>query len=90
MPIPDDTPPPVGPRGLALRCSVQGADAYTAGLPVLACPYGSPRPFSRRAWVAGYVAAARRAGVTLPGDVELEADLDEDAPWPGDTPPVDA
>lgn len=82
MPIPENTPPPVGPRGLALRCSVQGADAYTAGQPVNACPYGPTRPFSRRAWVAGYVAAAHRAGKVLPGDVELEADLDEDAPTP--------
>ena len=78
MPLPVDTPPPVGPRGLALRVSVQGADAQGAGKSVLACPY------SRRAWVAGYVTAARRAGVPLPGSLELDEELDDAAPWPGD------
>lgn len=84
MPLPVDTPPPVGPRGLALRVSVQGADAQGAGKSVLACPYGPDRPYSRRAWVAGYVTAARRAGVPLPGSLELDEELDDDAPWPGD------
>lgn len=79
------TPPPVGPRGLAVRCAIQGRDAYRAGVVLLACPYGASRPFSRRAWVAGYVAAARAAGAPLPADPEVD-DVDEDAPWPGDTP----
>lgn len=75
-------PPPVGPRGLAIRVAQQGADAQRAGANLLACPYGPARPFSRRAWLAGYAAAARAAGAPLPGDAELE-DLDDDAPFPG-------
>lgn len=84
MPLPDGTPPPIGPRGVAMRCAVQGRDAYIDGAPVNACPYGETRPFSRRAWLAGYTAAAREAGARLPGDVAAE--VDEAAPWPGDTP----
>lgn len=80
MPLPPGTPPPVGPRGLALRCAIQGRDAYARGAPLNACPYGPGRPFSRRAWVVGYNAGARAAGARLPGDTEC----DEDAPWPGD------
>lgn len=82
MALSPDTPPPVGFRGLAIRCAIQGEDAYAAGAPVNACPYGDARPFSRRAWVAGWVAGARRAGVTLPGDVE--GLVDDGAPWPAD------
>ena len=78
----DTMPPPVGPRGLALRAGMQGADAYAAGLPLLACPYGPTRPFSRRSWVTGYAVAARAAGGVLPGDEVL--DVEEAAPWPGD------
>jgi len=78
-------PPPVGPRGLAIRVAAQGSAAYRAGVSLLACPYGPARPFSRRAWVAGYAHAARAAGAPLPSLEELE-DLDETpAPWPGDT-----
>lgn len=84
MLLPHDAPPPVGPRGLALRCAAQGADAHAAGAPANACPYGPTRPYSRRAWVTGYVAAARAAGESLPGDTVDE--VDDDAPWPGDTP----
>ena len=80
MPIPDDTPPPVGPRGLALRCAIQGADAYAAGVPVLACPYGPARPYSRRAWLSGHAGAQHAAGDRTPADVADE--LDEDAPTP--------
>lgn len=79
-------PPPVGPRGLAVRCAIQGRDAYAAGLVLLACPYGAARPFSRRAWVAGYAAAARSAGAPLPPLEELEEIDATPAPWPGDTP----
>lgn len=85
MPLPPDTPPAIGPRGLALRCAIQGGDAYAAGALLNACPYGPARPFSRRAWVAGYVSAARRAGARLP-DAGLD-DLDDAAPWPGDDTP---
>lgn len=84
MPLPIDTPPPIGPVGLALRVAVQGRDAYTAGQLLNACPYGPARPYSRRAWVAGFVGAARDAGVRLP-DVVAE-ETDDAAPWPGDTP----
>jgi hypothetical protein len=82
MLLPENTPPPVGPRGLAIRCALQGADAYAAGQPVNASPYGAPRPFSRRAWLVGYLAAARAAGAVLPGDEVLEDNLDHDAPTP--------
>lgn len=75
-------PPPVGPRGLALRVGLQGAAAYGRGLPVLACPYGPARTFSRRSWVEGYVLARLAAGGRTPLDVD---ELDEEAPWPGDT-----
>ena len=85
MPLPPGTPPPVGPRGLALRAGMQGADAYAAGRVLLACPYGPTRPFSRRSWVTGYGIAARAAGARLPGDTEH----DEAAPWPGDASPRD-
>lgn len=81
-----DAPPPVGPRGLAVRCAAQGATAYAAGASALACPYGPTRPFSRRAWVTGYNGAAQRAGGPLPGDDNTGEDTDEAAPWPGDTP----
>lgn len=74
----DTTPPPVGPRGLALRCAIQGRDAYAAGVPLIACPYGPARPFSRRAWVTGWAAAQ-------PSTLEPD-DVDDDAPWPADTP----
>lgn len=86
MTMSDTMPPPVGPRGLAVRCALQGRDAYAAGVVLIACPYGPARPFSRRAWVAGYVAAARAARAPLPSDAELEDLVDDDAPWPGDTP----
>lgn len=76
-------PPPVGPRGLAIRVAVQGAEAQRAGITLLACPYGPTRPFSRRAWVAGYVHAAQAAGAPLPEDPEVEDVIDDDAPFPG-------
>lgn len=82
----DHLPPPVGPRGLVMRVAVQGRIAYEVGLPVFACPYGPTRPLSRRAWVAGYTAAQRAAGARTAADVADE--VDEDAPWPGDTPDV--
>lgn len=82
---PPEVPPPVGPRGLALRCASQGAEAYANGVPVLACPYGPARPFSRRAWLVGYVGAMHRAGARTPAEVAEEVS-DDVAPWPGDTP----
>ena len=48
--------------------------ALQAGRPLNACPYGATRPLSRRAWIVGYVAAARAAGAPLPEDAELEVD----------------
>lgn len=83
----DTMPPPVGPRGLAVRCAIQGRAAYAAGIPTLACPYGATRPFSRRAWVAGWAAAAYAAGVPVPTVEDLEQLDASPAPWPGDTPP---
>lgn len=80
MPLPPDSPPPVGPLGLAIRCAEQGADAQAAGVPLNACPYGPDRTFSRRAWVGGYVRAGQAAGV-IPTGVP---DVDESEPWPGD------
>lgn len=78
----DQTPPPVGPRGLAIRVATQGAEAYRAGRTLLACPYGPARPFARRAWVAGYASAEVAAGGRPP---ELDEDLDDDAPTPSAT-----
>lgn len=82
MPLPPDTPPPIGPRGLAIRCAIQGRDAFDSGAALNACPYGPARPYSRRAWVAGFVAGARSAGVRL-ADAGVD-ELDDAAPWPGD------
>lgn len=79
-----DAPPPVGPRGLAIRVAEQGAAAQRAGAPVLACPYDATRPFSRRAWLIGYLRAARAAGAPTPD--QLVDEVEDDAPWPGDTP----
>lgn len=81
MPLPPNTPPPVGLRGLALRAAIQGQDAREAGVTLSACPYGPDRPFSRRAWVAGYVDRARVLGDQLP-EARVD-DVDEDAPTPG-------
>jgi ribosome modulation factor len=78
-----NAPPPVGPRGMAVRCAAQGGQDFAAGRPLNACPYGPSRPLSRRAWLVGYVNAARAAGAPLPEDAELEADVD--GPWPGDS-----
>lgn len=82
MPLAPDAPPPIGPRSLAIAVAMQGRDAGEAGLELNACPYGPARPYSRRAWVAGWVEGCRRAGRRLP-DGEL---VDDVAPWPGDTP----
>lgn len=73
--------PPIGPRSLAVACAQQGAEAYGAGAALTACPYGPDRPYSRRAWVEGFAQAARLAGVS-PLDPD---DVDDAAPWPGDT-----
>lgn len=75
----DSLPPPIGPRGLAARVAVQGFEAQAAGQPVTACPYGATRPYSRRAWVMGWVRAAEAAGLTVLG----HGDPDENTPWPG-------
>lgn len=80
----DALPPPVGPRGLALRAGLQGAAAFDAGLAVLACPYGPARPFARRSWLEGYALAQLASGGRTSADVADE--VDEAAPWPGDTP----
>lgn len=72
-----------GPRGLALRCSLDGAEAGREGASVLVCPYlPSERPFSMRSWVVGYLAGRRAAGLPMPSD--LADEVDEDGPWPGD------
>jgi ribosome modulation factor len=72
-------PPPVGPRGLALRAMVEGRAAGQSGADVRTCPYTSARPFTRRAWLTGYAHGRREAGLELPA-----TDVDHDAPWPGD------
>lgn len=48
-------PPPVGPRGLALRAIGEGLAAGATDQPVTACPYSRGRGFTRRAWLTGYV-----------------------------------
>lgn len=80
MPLPTGTPPPIGPRGLAIRCALQGQDARHAGAPLNGCPYGPDRPYSRRAWLAGYIAVARDLGDRLPEDT-VDA-TDDTAPTP--------
>jgi hypothetical protein len=60
---------PIGPW--SLYCN-QGARAYVADAAIHACPYGSDREFSGRAWRDGWRAAASVAGVKMPhecGDV---------------------
>ncbi len=54
---------PVGPRGLALRAALEGKAAGFAGASHASCPYAASRPFTRRAWLLGYV-----AGVALDPD----------------------
>lgn len=74
-----------GPRGLALRCEVDGKAAGRDGEPVTVCPYRpSSRPRATRWWVHGYVAGRIEAG--LPTAADRVDDWDEDAPWPGDAP----
>lgn len=75
-----DVPQPIGARSLAIYAAAQGAEAYRDGAVVLACPYGPTRPYSRRAWVAGYDGEAQRAGARMPADVA--DDTVEDAPTP--------
>lgn len=72
-----------GPRGMALRCEVDGMAAGRAGEPVDVCPYRpSSRPRETRWWVHGYVAGRLEAGLPTAGD--RVDDWNEDAPWPGD------
>jgi hypothetical protein len=68
-----------GPRGLALRCALEGREVGAAGGSWRACPYGPDRDYSRRAWLRGYVAGRCAAGWPMPA-----LEVDEDAPWPGD------
>ena len=71
-----------GPRGLALRCALEGRSAGQSGASWRVCPYdGRARPYSQRSWLLGYVAGRRAAGLELP-----KVDVDHDAPWPGDAP----
>jgi len=65
------------PRGLALRCAVEGRDAGAGGLPWRACPYDGGRPYSLRWWLRGYVGGRSRAGLPMPA---LDVDVDEDVP----------
>lgn len=72
-----------GPRGLALRCMVDGRAAGRHGEPVEVCPYRPrARPWATRWWVRGYVAGRIEAG--LPTAADRVDEWDEDAPWPGD------
>lgn len=61
-----DLPPPRGPRGLAYRAVLEGLAAAGAELPASACPYSIGRPFTRRAWLAGYVRGRRNLGLPVP------------------------
>ena len=72
-----------GPRGLALRCAIDGRDAGRSGEPVTVCPYlPDSRPLEAKWWVRGYIAGLRDAG--LPTAADRIDEWDEDAPWPGD------
>lgn len=55
----------MGPRALSITCANEGLLAAPTGAP---CPYGRDRPFSRRAWIMGYVAGRRRAGLPTAAD----------------------
>lgn len=59
-------PPPRGPRGLAYRALLEGLAAAGAELPPSACPYSRGRPFTRRAWLAGYVRGRQNLGLDVP------------------------
>jgi len=60
---------PIGPYSLYWQCRIQGADAYRAGKPIDADPYGTGRQFSGRAWRDGWRAAAKTAGLKLPHEI---------------------
>ena len=57
-----------GPRGLALRCALEGRDAGAGGLSHRVCPYSAGRPYSLRWWLRGYVAGRQLSGLPLPSD----------------------
>ena len=66
---PGSTPAGVyGPRGLALRCLLEGREAGAAGSSWRACPYSTARGFSLRWWLKGYVRGRDEAGLPLPGE----------------------
>lgn len=73
------TTAPVGPASLYWQAWLEGAQAMRAGDPILACPYGTDREFTGRAWRDGWRETGRRYGVTLPSD---EPPVDHSAPAP--------
>lgn len=73
----------VGARPALARAYMAGALAATDDVPAHSCPHGEDRAISRRAWIAGHVAASRLAGRLVPADVLLEVDELPDA---DDTP----
>jgi hypothetical protein len=60
---------PLGSYSLYWQCRIQGANAFRARQPIVACPYGDNRKFSGRAWRDGWRAAAKAAGVKLPHEI---------------------
>jgi ribosome modulation factor len=68
------TSPPIGPIGIAARAADEGRIAGRAGDPVTSCPYGADRPFTRRAWLKGYVAGQQDAGTPTPAELSEGAD----------------
>lgn len=64
----------VGPHPALARAYMAGALAAADDVPAHSCPYGTDRPVSRLAWLAGHVRASRLAGRLVPADVLLEVD----------------
>jgi ribosome modulation factor len=65
----------LGPYSLYWACRIQGADAFRDSRPIDACPYGTERQFSGRAWRDGWRAAASAAGVKLPHEIAADDHL---------------
>jgi hypothetical protein len=61
--------PPYRSLFVVWQCRIQGANAFWARQPIVACPYGDDREFSGRALRDGWREAAQAAGVKLPHQV---------------------
>lgn len=73
----------VGAHPALARAYMAGALAATDDVPAHSCPIRPDLAISRRAWLAGHIAASRLAGRLVPADVLLEVD---ELPDVDDTP----